>query len=55
MKIVKSLLRGLFWVLIIVLLLAPVGLIWKISNQEIARYQMPDPPKFVQTAYGTIV
>ena len=55
MKIVKSLLRGLFWVLIIALLLAPVGLIWKISNQEIARYQMPDPPKFVQTAYGTIV
>ena len=55
MKIVKSLLRGLFWVLIIALLLAPVGLIWKISNQEIARYQMPDPPKFVQTAYGSIV
>ena len=55
MKIVKSLLRGLFWVLIVALLLAPVGLIWKISTQEIARYQMPEPPKFVQTAYGSIV
>ena len=33
MKIVKSLLRGLFWVLIVALLLAPVGLIWKISTQ----------------------
>ena len=55
MKIVKSLLRGLFWVLIVVLLLAPVGLIYQISNQEIARYQMPDPPQFVQTAYGAIV
>lgn len=55
MKIVKSLMKYVFWVLIAALLLAPVGLIYHISNQEIARYQMPDPPKFVQTSYGTIV
>ena len=55
MRIVKSLLKYVFWVLIIALLLAPVGLIYQISNQEIARYQMPDPPQFVQTSYGKVV
>lgn len=55
MRIVKSLLKYVFWVLIVALLLAPVGLIYQISNQEIARYQMPDPPQFVQTSYGAVV
>lgn len=55
MRIVKCFLKYVFWVLITALLLAPVGLIYQISNQEIARYQMPEPPKFVQTSYGSVV
>ncbi len=55
MKIAKKVFKCLFWVLIVALLLAPVGLIYELSNQEIARYQMPDPPQFVQTSYGTVV
>jgi len=55
MKIWKKLCKGLFWVLIIALLLAPLGLIYEISNREQAQYQVPDPPKFVESAYGTIV
>lgn len=55
MRIMKNILKCLFWLLIIALLLAPLGLIYEISNREVAQYQVPDPPKFVQTAYGQIV
>lgn len=55
MKFLKKLYKGLFWLLIIALLLAPLALIYEISNKEQEQYQVPDPPKFVETAYGSIV
>ena len=55
MKLFRKLCKGLFWLLIIALLLAPLGLIYEISNREQAQYQVPDPPKFVESAYGTII
>jgi len=55
MKAVKMIFKGIFWVLIIALLLSPLVLIYELSNREMAQYQMPDPPQFVQTSYGTVV
>lgn len=55
MKFLKKLYKGLFWLLIIALLLAPLALIYEISNKEQEQYKVPDPPKFVESAYGTIV
>ncbi len=54
MKFVSKLLKCLFWVLIIALLVAPIGLISEISNREKAQYAVPTAPKFVETAYGSI-
>jgi len=47
--------KVIFWVLIIALLLSPLVLIYELSNREMAQYQMPEPPQFVQTSYGTVV
>lgn len=46
--------KGLFWMLILVLLIAPLGLIFEISGWEKQQYATPVPPKFVETAYGRI-
>lgn len=54
MKIVSSILKCLFWILIITLLAAPIGLIYQISNREKMEYVVPTPPIFVETAYGSI-
>lgn len=55
MKIWKKMCKGLFWLFIIALLLAPLGLIYQISSREMEQYQVPEPPQFVVTAYGTVV
>ena len=46
MKAVKMIFKGIFWVLIIALLLSPLVLIYELSNREMEQYQMPDPPQF---------
>lgn len=55
MKTAKIILKCVFWVLIIALLLSPLVLIAELSNREMQQYQMPAPPQFVQTSYGTVV
>lgn len=52
MKIAKSILKGVFWILILALLLAPLGLIYKISQQEMEEYRTPEAPIFRETSYG---
>lgn len=54
MKFLSRLLKCLFWVLVLALLAAPIGLIYEISNREKQAYVVPEPPVFVETAYGTI-
>lgn len=52
MKILKTLLKGLFWLLILGLLVAPMGLIYQISREESKRYQSPAPPVIRETSFG---
>lgn len=55
MKYIKSISKGLFWVLIIAMLVAPLGLIYEISSREMAKYEVPQAPVFHETAYGAAV
>jgi len=55
MKIHKQLLRGVFWLLILTLLVSPLALIWKISEHEMAAYTAPDVPKLMETAIGDAI
>ena len=50
----SRLFRPLFWLLVFVLLTAPLWLIAELSRREQAQYTVPAPPVFVETAYGTI-
>lgn len=54
LKVLSKITKCLFWVLILALLAAPLGLIYEISNREKREYVAPDPPVFVETAYGSI-
>ncbi len=54
MKIWKKLLTGLFWLVIIALLLAPVGLIFQISEAEMREYATPEAPVLKETAIGAV-
>lgn len=54
MKILKPILSGLFWLLIIALLIAPLGLIAEISRQEMQEFATPDPPVLQEVAIGGI-
>lgn len=54
MKILKSLFVGLFWLLIIALMIAPLGLIYQISNAEMAQYATPSAPVLREVAIGGI-
>lgn len=54
MKKSKKVMVGLFWLLIIGIMVAPLGLIYQISRDEMEKYEVPDPPKLNQTAFGTI-
>ena len=55
MKVRSKIFKCLFWLSIIALLVAPIGLICEISNREKQQYAVPTPPKFVETAFGAIV
>lgn len=52
MKILKIIVSGIFWVLILVLLVAPMGIIYRISQEEMKQYVTPEAPEFVETAVG---
>lgn len=54
MKVLKKILKGLFCVLILALLAAPLGLIFEISSREKQEYVTPTAPRFVETAYGGV-
>lgn len=54
MKILKSILTGLFWLLILALLVAPIGLIVQISKEEMQEFATPDPPVLQEVAIGGI-
>lgn len=55
MKILKSTFAGAFWLLIIALLVTPLGLIWQISQNEMAEYAAPEVPVLQETAVGDII
>ena len=54
MKIMKSFLTCIFWLLVIALMVAPLGLIYQISNDEMAQYTTPTAPVLRETAIGSI-
>lgn len=54
MKILKGILKTFFWLLILALLIAPVGLIYEISNREMQEYMPPAVPLLRETAYGSV-
>ncbi len=53
MKYLKGFLSGLFWLLILILMTAPIGLIWMISQQEMALYTAPEAPVLQEVSIGT--
>ncbi len=55
MKIFKQVCKVLFWILIAALLIAPLGLLYEISNQELEEYQRPTLPALKQMAMGRVV
>lgn len=55
MKVVKKLIQGLFWILILALLIAPLGILYQISAREMKAYEPPIPPALKQTAYGELM
>ena len=55
MKIFKKLMQGLFWILILALLIAPLGILYQISVKEMKAYEPPIPPALKQTAYGELM
>lgn len=54
MKILKSLLTCVFWLLVIALMVAPLGLIFQISKDEMSKYAIPTAPVLRETAIGSI-
>lgn len=54
MKYVKKALAVAFWLLIIALLIAPIGLIVQISNEEMQEFATPDAPVLQEVAIGGI-
>ncbi len=55
MKVIKTILKGILWIAILVLLAAPIYLIDRISNEEMKQYAPKPVPVFRETAYGEIV
>ncbi len=55
MKVTTKVSTCLFWLIIVTLLVAPVGLIYEISSREMQQYAAPTPPKFIETAFGAVV
>lgn len=55
MNIVKRIARVLFWVLIIALLVSPLGILYEISQREMAEYQVHALPALTQTSIGRVL
>ena len=55
MKVLKGIGKGLFWLVVLALLAAPVCLIYRISDEEMNQYEPKPVPAFRETAYGEIV
>lgn len=53
MKFLKVLINCLFWLLILTLMLAPLGMIWMISQHEMAQYTAPEAPVLQEVSIGT--
>lgn len=51
----KRIAKGLFWLLIIALLMAPLWLIFRISDAEMQEYATPTAPLLQETAIGAVV
>lgn len=54
MKILKTLLKGAVWLLLLGLLLAPLYGIYQISREELRQYEAPEAPVLAETAYGAV-
>ena len=54
MKYVKKALAVVFWLLILALLVAPIGLIVQISKEEMQEFATPDPPVLQEMSIGGI-
>ena len=55
MRILRGILSGVFWLLILALLIAPLWMIYHISQQEMTQYAAPKVAEYVQTAFGRAV
>lgn len=55
MNIVKRIAKVFFWVLIIVLLVSPLGILYEISQREMAEYQVHALPALTQTSIGRVL
>ena len=55
MNIVKQIAKVFFWVLIIALLVSPLGILYEISQQEMAEYQVHALPALTQTSIGRVL
>ena len=55
MKFLKQACKVLFWILIAALLIAPLGLLYEISNQEMEEYQRPTLPALKEMAMGRVM
>lgn len=54
MKIFKRVLKGLFWMLIVFLLVLPLGLLYKVSTAEMKEYEAPESPQLRQISIGAV-
>lgn len=55
MNIVKRIAKVFFWVLIIALLISPLGILYEISQREMAEYQVHALPALAQTSIGRVL
>ena len=55
MRFLKAILKLLFWSFILVLLLAPLALIYGISQAEMRQYDTAEAPVLQETAYGAVM
>lgn len=54
MRALRGVFKAVFWLLIVALLLVPLYLIYRISNEEMRQYDIADAPVLLETAYGQI-
>lgn len=55
MKVIKVIVKSVFFLVILALLLAPLYLIWRISRAEMRVYTAPETPVLRESAYGETV